>query len=43
MIAGVGEPVVVIATAPAWLSVKSAMAPLVMVGAVAAVTVMAER
>ena len=32
VIAGVGEPVVVIATEPAWFSVKSAVDPLVMVG-----------
>ncbi len=40
VIVGVGEPVVVIATAPAWFSVKSATGPLVMVGAAAALTVM---
>ena len=40
VIFGVGEPVVVIATAPAWFSVKSAVDELVMVGAVAAFTVM---
>ena len=38
--AGVGEPVVVIAAAPAWFSVKSAVAPLVMAGAAAVFTVM---
>ena len=36
----VGAPVVVIATAPAWFSVKSATDPLVMVGAAAVFTVM---
>ena len=41
VIAGVGAPVVVTATAPAWFSVKSATDPLVMVGAAAAFTVMA--
>ena len=40
VIFGVGDPVVVIATAPAWFSVKSAVDPLVMVGAAAAFTVM---
>ena len=39
MIVGVGEPVVVIATAPAWFTVKSAVDALVMVGAPAVVTV----
>ena len=40
MIAGTGDPVAVIATAPAWLSVKSATEPLVMAGAADALTVM---
>ena len=39
VIVGVGEPVATIATAPAWFSVKDAVAPLVMTGAAAAFTV----
>ncbi len=41
VITGVGEPVAVMATAPAALNVKSATAPLVMMGAAAALMVMA--
>ena len=40
VMAGVGEPVVVTAAAPAWLTVKKALLPLVMAGAAAALTVM---
>ena len=40
VIFGVGDPVVVIAAAPALFKVKKAVLPLVMVGAVATVTVM---
>lgn len=40
VIAGVGEPVVVIATAPAVFTVKSAVDALVIVGAPAVLTVM---
>jgi hypothetical protein len=39
LIAGTGEPVVVMATAPAWPAVKSAVDALVMMGAAAVVTV----
>src|SRR5262249_36195092 len=40
VIFGVGEPVVLIATAPPWFTVKKAVLALVMAGAVAAFTVM---
>jgi len=39
VIVGVGEPVVMIPTAPFWPSVKNPLLPLVMVGGVAALTV----
>jgi hypothetical protein len=39
VMAGVGEPVVMMATAPAWLRVKSATSALVIAGAAVAVTV----